>query len=115
MENITENITNTIGIGVKDIKKVFTPKQFAIIKDNLRAYFVNMGYICIEKADYGKGWYIFKSAEDVKNGSYVQFCENIDYLNGWLYGVVQAVNGIIKANGNKDINMKQYISIFMEF
>lgn len=47
MENITENITNTIGIGVKDIKKVFTPKQFAIIKDNLRAYFVNMGYIHI--------------------------------------------------------------------
>lgn len=117
MENITENITNTIGIGVKDIKKVFTPKQFAIIKDNLRAYLVNMGYIYIDKADYGKGWYIFKSAEDVKNGSYVQFCENIDYLNGWLYGVVQAVNGIIKANGNKDTNMnnmKQYAPIFME-
>lgn len=38
-----ENITNTIGISVKDIKKVFTPKQIAIIKDNLRAYFVNMG------------------------------------------------------------------------
>lgn len=109
-----ENTTNTIGISTKDIKKVFTPKQFAIIKDNLRAYFVNMGYIHIEKADYGKGWYIFKSAEDAKNGSYVQFCENIDYLNGWLYGVVQAVNGIIKANGNKDINMKQYIPIFME-
>lgn len=106
-----ENIINTIGISTKDIKKVFTPKQFAIIKDNLRAYFVNMGYIHIEKADYGKGWYIFKSAEDAKNGSYVQFCENIDYLNGWLYGVVQAVNGIIKANGNKDNNR----SIFMEF
>lgn len=39
-----ENIINTIGISTKDIKKVFTPKQFAIIKDNLRAYFVNMGY-----------------------------------------------------------------------
>lgn len=62
-----------------------------------------------------KGWYIFKSAEDAKNGSYVQFCENIDYLNGWLYGVVQAVNGIIKANGNKDNNMIQYKPIFMEF
>lgn len=110
-----ENITNTIGISVKDIKKVFTPKQIAIIKDNLRAYLVNMGYIHIEKADYGKGWYIFKSAEDAKNGSYVQFCENIDYLNGWLYGVVQAVNGIIKANGNKDNNMIQYKPIFMEF
>lgn len=71
-----ENIINTIGISAKDIKKVFTPKQFAIIKDNLRAYFVNMGYIHIEKADYGKGWYIFKSAEDAKNGSYVQFCEH---------------------------------------
>lgn len=27
-----ENIINTIGISTKDIKKVFTPKQFAIIK-----------------------------------------------------------------------------------
>lgn len=44
----------------------------------------------------------------------MQFCENIDYLNGWLYGVVQAVNGIIKANGNEDTNMKQYAPIFME-
>ena len=105
-----KNTSNTIGISVKDIKKFFTLRQMAINKDKLRAYFVNIGYIHIEKADYGKGWYIFKSAEDAKNGSYVQFCENIDYLNGWLYGVVQAVNGIIKANGNKDNNR----SIFME-
>lgn len=99
-----ENITNTIGISVKDIKKAFTPKQIEIIKKNLMAYIANMGYIYIEKASYGKGWYIFKSAEDVKNGTYVQFCENIDYLNGWLYGVVQAVNGIIKADNNKSID-----------
>lgn len=38
-----------------------------------------------------------------------------NYSIGWLYGVVQAVNGIIKANGNKDNNMIQYKPIFMEF
>lgn len=79
-----ENITNTIGISVKDIKKVFTPKQIAIIKDNLRAYFVNMGYIHIEKADYGKGWYIFKSAEDAFKYEYQGFNgkSNKDHARG---------------------------------
>lgn len=110
-----ENITNTIGISVKDIKKAFTPKQFIAVRSNLRAYIANMGYIHIEKANYGKGWYIFKSAEDIKNGSYVQFCENIDYLNGWLYGVVQAVCGIIKADGDKSIDRSmQLYKIFNE-
>lgn len=99
-----EKITNAIGISAKDIKKVFTPKQFITVRSNLRAYIANMGYIRIEKADYGTGWYIYKSVEDAKNGSYVQFCENIDYLNGWLYGVVQAVNGIIKADNDKSID-----------
>lgn len=57
----------------------------------------------------------FIQAEDVKNGSYVQFCENIDYLNGWLYGVVQAVNGIIKADDNKSIDRSmQLYKIFNE-
>ena len=31
-----------------------------------------------------------------KQGSWTQYCYNIDYLNGWLYGAVQAVNGIMK-------------------
>lgn len=112
-----ENTTNTIdiNINIEDIKKAFTPKQFIAVRSNLRAYIANMGYIHIEKANYSKGWYIFKSAEDVKNGSYVQFCENINYLNGWLFGVVQAVNGIIKADDNKSIDRSmQLYKIFNE-
>lgn len=30
------------------------------------------------------------------SGSWTQYCYNIDYLNGWLYGAVQAANGIMK-------------------
>ena len=30
------------------------------------------------------------------SGSYTQYCPSLDYLDGWLYGAVQAVNGIMK-------------------
>ena len=73
-----------------------TKKQKEIIKDNLNAYIANFGYISIEKEDCGKGFYVFTSEECKANGSWTQYCYNIDYLNGWLYGAVQAVNGIMK-------------------
>lgn len=73
-----------------------TKRQNEIIKDNLNAYIANFGYIAIEKEDYGKGFYIFTSEECKKIGTWTQYCYNIDYLNGWLYGAVQAVNGIMK-------------------
>ncbi len=88
---------------VGDFKNVFTSEQLEEVNDNLRAYLANMEYIHIQKADYGKGFYIFKSAEDVKTGHYVQYCYNLDYLNGWLYGVVQAVNGIVKKKVEEEI------------
>ncbi|MGG4105183.1 hypothetical protein AAXB25_14800 [Paenibacillus lautus] len=61
-------------------------REQEIIKDNLRAYLANFEPIRIEKADSGKGFYVFQGNSE----SYVQFCYNIDYLNGWLYGAVQA-------------------------
>lgn len=73
-----------------------TNKQKEIIKDNLNAYKANFGYISIEKAEYENGFYVFTSEERKAAGSWTQYCYNIDYLNGWLYGAVQAVNGIIK-------------------
>lgn len=73
-----------------------TIKQKEIIADNLRAYKANFGYIEIEKEDYGKGFYVFTDPERKSQGSWTQYCYNIDYLNGWLYGAVQAVNGIMK-------------------
>ena len=41
-----------------------TKKQMEIIKDNLRACTNNFGYICIEKEDYGKGFYVFTSPNE---------------------------------------------------
>ena len=73
-----------------------TKRQKEIINDNLNAYKNNFGYICIEAEECGKGFYIYTSEERKESGSYTQFCYNIDYLNGWLYGAVQAANGIMK-------------------
>lgn len=73
-----------------------TERQKEIIKDNLSAYKANFGYISIEKEDYGKGFYVFTDERSKAAGNWTQFCYNIDYLNGWLYGAVQAVNAIMK-------------------
>ena len=65
-----------------------TAKQKEIIKDNLRAFTNNFGQVRIEKEDYGKGFYVFYPA-DSKDDSWIQYCYDINYLNGWLYGIVQ--------------------------
>ena len=72
--------------------------QLEIIQDNLNAYKANFGDIKIEGSEK-EGYYIF-----VPNGKtgefredYIQYCYNIDYLNGWLYGAVQANNKIMKS------------------
>lgn len=66
-----------------------TDREMEIIKDNLRAFESNFGTVRIEKADYGKGYYVFYPKETKENGSWIQFCYDISYLDGWLYGVVQ--------------------------
>lgn len=73
-----------------------TKRQMKIIEDNLRAYKNNFSYIKIVKEDYGKGFYVYTDENRAETGSYTQFCYNIDYLNGWLYGAVQAANKIMK-------------------
>ena len=73
-----------------------TKKQELLIKDNLTAYKANFDYIKIEDADYGDGFYVFTSEERYEQKSWTQYCYNVDYLNGWLYGCVQAANGIMK-------------------
>lgn len=74
-----------------------TNRQKEIIKDNLNAYKANFGYISIENEECGKGFYVYTSPECKEQGSYTQYCYNLDYLNGWLYGAVQANNGIMKS------------------
>ena len=63
-----------------------TAKQKELINDNLRAFTHNFGEVRIEKESYGKGFYVFYPAN---SDSYIQYCYDINYLNGWLYGVVQ--------------------------
>lgn len=80
--------------------KTLTKRQQETIKDNLRAYISNFGYIKIEKGDYN-GFYIYTDEQRAESGCYTQFCESIDYLDGWLYGAVQAVNKVMKPLENK--------------
>lgn len=68
-----------------------TTRQKEIIRDNLRAFVHNFGPVRIESADYGGGFFIFYPPE---SDSYVHFCTNIDYLDGWLYGAVQCARRI---------------------
>lgn len=66
-----------------------TDKQKATIQKNLGAFVANFGNVRIETADYGGGFYVFYPAS---SDGYIQFCPDINYLDGWLYGVVQGVN-----------------------
>lgn len=77
--------------------RTLTAKQNELVKDNLRAYINNFGCIKIEQADYGSGFYVYTDEQRAATESYTQFCYNIDYLNRWLYGAVQAINGVIKS------------------
>ena len=74
-----------------------TNTEKEIIKDNLQAYINNFGYIHIERQECGDGFYVFTSEQRLAEGSWTQFCYNIDYLNGWLYGCVQAANKVMKS------------------
>ena len=65
-----------------------TKRQQEVIEKNLRAFINNFGAPRIEKADYGSGFYVYYPAN---SDTYIQYCYDIDYLNGWLYGVVQGV------------------------
>ena len=71
-----------------------TAKQKEIIKQNLNAFVSNFGEVRIEDADYGGGFYVFYPKE---SETWIHYCHNIHYLDGWLYGVVQgAVRGEFK-------------------
>lgn len=69
-------------------------KQLSAIDKNLRAFTANFGFIKI-KYMTGQGYYVYTKPQDVGTNYYTQLCPNVDYLNGWLYGCVQAVNHIV--------------------
>lgn len=67
---------------------VLTKKEREIIKDNLSAFIVNFGVPRLVRADYGRGLFVYMGNSD----NSIHFAYDINYLNGWLYGAVQAVN-----------------------
>lgn len=79
-----------------------TNRQKEIISDNLRAFVHNFGEPTIVKEDYGKGFYVFRPGDNPKENSWVQYCYDINYLNGWLYGCVQAACGQIKTKETEE-------------
>ena len=66
-----------------------TKRQEEIIRDNLKAFVHNFGEPRIEQQKPFPGFYVYLPAD---SESYVTYCYDIDYLNGWLYGAVQAAN-----------------------
>lgn len=71
-----------------------TNKQREIIADNMRAFVNNFGPVRIEKEDYGRGFMVYypPTAE-----TRMYYAPNIDNLDGWLYGAVQAIHRIVPA------------------
>ena len=72
----------------------FTKSEMEKVEDNLMSYISNFGKPRIKRSDDGNGFYVFSDNSD----SWRQFCYNIDYLNGWLYGCVQAIHGNPRRN-----------------
>lgn len=79
--------------------KFFTKREMELIRDNLEAYVHNFGRPRFERGDDGGSFYVFTDDSD----SWRQYCYNIDYLNGWLYGCVQAACG----NPKQDKKMRE--------
>lgn len=52
------------------------------------AFIVNFGVPRLVRADYGRGLFVYMGDSD----NSIHFAYDINYLNGWLYGAVQAVN-----------------------
>ncbi len=79
-------------------KGIFTKSQQEKIVSNLKSYLTNFGYLKIEKCDprCGNGFLVYTDKYRAETGTYTQFCPNIDYLDGWLYGAVQAINLIME-------------------
>lgn len=65
-----------------------TEKQKEKICKNLHAFTHWFGEPRIERDPYRKVAFMVYLPADSE--TWIQYCESIDYLNGWLYGCVQA-------------------------
>lgn len=71
-----------------------TNRQREIIADNMRAFVHNFGPVKIEKEDCGRGFMVYYPAD---SDTWTYYAPNIDNLDGWLYGAVQAIHRIVPA------------------
>ena len=65
---------------------------------NLRAFEANFGEVILYRNRAG-AYKVYLDYADMVEDRYVQMCRNVDYLDGWLYGVVQG--GIVRAKQNE--------------
>lgn len=71
----------------QDIKDgIFHKYEIDTIRRNLAAFINNFGMPKFVREDVGKGFYVYYPDDA---SSHIQFCPDINYLDGWLYGVVQ--------------------------
>jgi len=79
----------------------FTKKESEKIEGNLKAFLSNFENVFIEKCKVDKKFYIYESQEFYNtcmannDPAYIHKCDNVDYLNGWLYGMVQCKYNVI--------------------
>jgi len=69
----------------------FTRNELQRLEKNLSAYEFNFGELLIYREPKNRGGhtYIFVTEQDSKEFNYIHYCDDIEYLNGWLYGIVQ--------------------------
>lgn len=68
---------------------------------NYKAFEANFEPIRIVKNSYDKNYKVYRANETEAN-NYIYYSDNKDNIEGWLYGAVQAANGIFKKLENKN-------------
>lgn len=71
-----------------------TNENIAETFKNYNAFKANFGEIIIKKSPYDKNYYIFRPDRPGDN-DYIHYASTRDYIEGWLYGAVQANNKVI--------------------
>jgi hypothetical protein len=88
-----ENNFNLVGFKVRDMEEIET---------TLKAFCMNFnkGITIYKRVGYYKGdtrYYIYVGTSDILSRDYIYMVDNLEELKGWLYGMVQANNGYLKA------------------
>lgn len=92
--NNAEEITNK-----KEESKLVEDSDIENIADTFKYYNAfrnNFGDIVIVKSKYNNLYYFYRNEEDAKAGeNYFNYAPNADFVEGWLYGAVQANNKVV--------------------